>query len=96
MHADVVEQVRISRRYRDTVHPKFWGRITGTSSDQESAEWLAAKFDDLQGSLNIQRERKTRIRVPTWEEVVRNAPALAALHRDRILPLYAPLWRSSA
>jgi hypothetical protein len=44
MHKDVVEQVLISRRYRDTVHPRFWGRITGTSSDRESAEWLAAKF----------------------------------------------------
>ena len=44
MHRDVVEQALISRRYRDKVHPKFWGRITGTSSDQESAEWLAAKF----------------------------------------------------
>jgi Peptidase family M28 len=44
MHRDVVEQVLISRRYRDTVHPKFWGRITGTSSDRESADWLAAKF----------------------------------------------------
>lgn len=44
MHRDVVEQALISRRYRDTVHPKFWGRITGTSSDHESAEWLAAKF----------------------------------------------------
>jgi hypothetical protein len=44
MHRDVVEQALISRRYRDKVHPKFWGRIIGTSSDQESAEWLAAKF----------------------------------------------------
>ena len=44
MHRDVVEQALISRRYRDQVHPKFWGRITGTSSDHESAEWLAAKF----------------------------------------------------
>ena len=44
MHKDVVEQALISRRYRDTGHPKFWGRITGTSSDDESAEWLAAKF----------------------------------------------------
>ncbi len=44
MHKDVVEQALISRRYRDKVHPKFWGRIIGTSSDQESAEWLAAKF----------------------------------------------------
>ena len=44
MHRDVVEQTLISRRYRDSGHPKFWGRITGTSSDQESAAWLAGKF----------------------------------------------------
>src|SRR3954452_3205299 len=44
MHRDVVEQTRISQRYRDAGHPKFWGRITGTSSDRESAEWLAGKF----------------------------------------------------
>jgi hypothetical protein len=44
MHKDVVEQAQISRRYRDAGHPKFWGRITGTSSDAESAQWLAAKF----------------------------------------------------
>src|SRR6185503_11744441 len=44
MHMDVVEQAQISRRYRDAGHPKFWGRITGTSSDAESAQWLAAKF----------------------------------------------------
>jgi hypothetical protein len=44
MHQYVVEQAEISRRYRDKVHPKFWGRIIGTSSDAESAEWLAGKF----------------------------------------------------
>jgi hypothetical protein len=44
MHRYVVEQSAISRRYRDQGHPKFWGRITGTSSDAESAEWLAGKF----------------------------------------------------
>src|SRR3990172_11687871 len=27
MHRDVVAQALISRRYRDRVHPKFWGRI---------------------------------------------------------------------
>ena len=43
MHADVVEQAQISRRYRDQVHPKFWGRIIGSSSDAESAEWLAGQ-----------------------------------------------------
>jgi hypothetical protein len=44
MHRNVVEQAAISRRYRDQGHPKFWGRIIGTSSDRESADWLAAKF----------------------------------------------------
>src|SRR5690606_11483534 len=40
----VAEQAEISRRYRDQVHPKFWGRIIGTSADAESAEWLANHF----------------------------------------------------
>jgi Peptidase family M28 len=44
LHEYVVEQANISRRYRDQGHPKFWGRIIGTSSDQESAAWLAGKF----------------------------------------------------
>jgi hypothetical protein len=44
MHKDVVEQALISRNYRDKVHPKFWGRIIGSSADRASAEWLAAKF----------------------------------------------------
>lgn len=43
----VVEQAAISRRYRDQGHPKFWGRITGTSADAEDAEWLAAKFRSI-------------------------------------------------
>lgn len=47
LHTLVVEQAAISRRYRDMGHPKFWGRIIGTSSDAESAEWLAAKFRAL-------------------------------------------------
>ena len=44
MHRDVVAQALISRRYRDSGHPKFWGRIIGTSSDAESAEWLAQRL----------------------------------------------------
>ena len=43
----VDEQVAISRRYRDQGHPKFWGRIIGTSSDVESADWLSAKFKTI-------------------------------------------------
>ena len=43
----VVEQAEISRRYRDEVHPKFWGRIIGSSADAESAEWLEDKFQAI-------------------------------------------------
>src|SRR6266540_347599 len=44
LHRYVEEQAAISRRYRDQGHPKFWGRIIGTSADVESAEWLANRF----------------------------------------------------
>jgi hypothetical protein len=44
LHVYVVEQAAISRRYRDQGHPQFWGRITGTSGDSESAGWLAGHF----------------------------------------------------
>ena len=47
LHAYVVEQSGISRRYRDQGHPQFWGRIIGTSSDTESAQWLLDKFKQL-------------------------------------------------
>ncbi len=30
----------VSRRYRDAGHPQFWGRIIGSSADQENAQWL--------------------------------------------------------
>jgi len=44
MHQLVIEQANISRRYRDAGHPKFWGRITGTSADAEDVDWMMAKF----------------------------------------------------
>ena len=44
LHQYVEEQAAISRRYRDQGHPRFWGRIIGTSADAESAEWLASQF----------------------------------------------------
>ncbi|MBT72507.1 MAG: hypothetical protein CMQ15_10810 [Gammaproteobacteria bacterium] len=48
MQTYVVEQQDISRRYRDTVNPQYWGRIIGASSDWESAEWLEQKYRDLE------------------------------------------------
>ena len=36
LHRYVDEQAAISRRYRDQGHPKFWGRIIGSSADAEN------------------------------------------------------------
>ena len=47
MHKYVVELAQISRRYRDNGHPKYWGRVIGSSADHETAEWLAGKFNAL-------------------------------------------------
>jgi hypothetical protein len=47
MYGYVVELAEISRRYRDNGHPKYWGRIIGSSADQETAEWLAGNFKRL-------------------------------------------------
>ena len=44
MHQYVVDQANISRKYRDAGHPKFWGRIIGTSADAEDIDWMIAKF----------------------------------------------------
>ena len=42
----VEEICAISRRYRDAGH-QFWGRITGTSADDENAQWMMAKFHEI-------------------------------------------------
>src|SRR5438445_5296807 len=47
LHQYVEEQAAMSRRYRDQGHPKFWGRIIGTSADAENAAWLASKFKSI-------------------------------------------------
>jgi len=44
MHAYVVEQANIARKYRDQGHPKFWGRIIGTTADAEDVTWMMGKF----------------------------------------------------
>jgi len=36
--------------------------------------WLSMEFDDLQGKLSEQRVRSSRIRVPSWEELLRALP----------------------
>src|SRR5476649_326362 len=43
----VSDLAAISRRYRDAGHPQFWGRIIGTSADEETARWLMAKLTEV-------------------------------------------------
>jgi len=45
IHSYVEDLTAISRRYRDSGHPQFWGRIIGTSADAETAQWLVDKFN---------------------------------------------------
>jgi Peptidase family M28/PA domain len=52
IHKYVVEQAEISEHYRDDGHPQFWGRITGTSGDVESQQWLAKMFTQV-GLTNV-------------------------------------------
>ena len=72
MHRYVVEQAAISRRYRDQGHPKFWGRIIGTSGDAEDAEWLAARFKAIGlGDVHIQSVDLVPQWMPeTWEATI--------------------------
>jgi Peptidase family M28 len=44
LHEYVADMTAISRRYRDSGHPQFWGRIIGTSADDESQQWWLGKF----------------------------------------------------
>src|SRR5690242_11368243 len=43
----VVEQSAIARRYRDNGHPQFWGRLAGTSGDDEDVQWLLGKYRQI-------------------------------------------------
>jgi alkylhydroperoxidase family enzyme len=54
-------------------------RLEGRPVPEEPARifdpfWLSMEFDDLQGKLSEQRARPSRIRVPTFEEVLRTMP----------------------
>jgi hypothetical protein len=47
LHEYVEDLAAISRHYRDSGHPQFWGRIIGTSADAETAQWMVGKFNKL-------------------------------------------------
>jgi hypothetical protein len=89
MHRDVVAQAQISRRFRDNGHPKYWGRIIGTSSDTESAEWLAGRFRSV--GLSDVRIQPLDL-APQWTPVSWDVSVTMAgktLRMDSAQPTYA-------
>jgi hypothetical protein len=76
----VAEQTAIARRYRDAGN-QFWGRIIGTKSDHETADWMAQQLRAA-GAENVRLEP---IELPpqwlpeSWE--------VAAFHNGQNFPL---------
>jgi Peptidase family M28/PA domain len=47
IHQHVADQTAISRRYRDKGHLQFWGRVIGSSADDEDRQWLSDTFKHI-------------------------------------------------
>ena len=48
--------------------------LAGKDLIEDDPEWTTFSFDELQARLERQRNRSTRVRVPSWEEVERVLP----------------------
>jgi len=84
----------MSRRFRDDGHPQYWGRIIGSSSDAQSAEWLVQKFRSI--GLTDVRVQSLPIATPVWEPV--QPWEIAATSGNERLPLVSaqPVYESVA
>ena len=47
---------------------------TGKDLVAADPEWAGVSYDSLQGRLEAQRRKPTRLRIPDWDEVARNLP----------------------
>ena len=94
LHTFVIEQAAISRRFRDAGHPLYWGRIIGSASDADSAEWLAQRFRSI--GLSDVRIQSLPIAAPVWEPI--QPWAMIAHAGDERLPLTSaqPVYESAA
>jgi hypothetical protein len=88
----VDELAAMSRRYRDSGHPQFWGRIIGTEADAENARWLAGKFKTI--GLSDVREQRFDL-PPQW---MPQSWSVSASGDGKELPLGSaqPTYRSEA
>ena len=88
----VEELAAMSRRYRDSGHPQFWGRIIGTEADAENGRWLAGKFKTI--GLSDVREQRFDL-PPQW---MPQSWSVSASGGGKELPLGSaqPTYRSEA
>jgi alkylhydroperoxidase family enzyme/thiol-disulfide isomerase/thioredoxin len=47
---------------------------TGQDLVEDDPRWSEVSYDSLQGRLEAQRRKPTRLRIPPWDEVARNLP----------------------
>jgi len=83
LHELVVQQAAISRKFRDSGHAQYWGRIIGSSADEESAQWLFNQFRRI--GLSDVRIQSLPIPNPVWEPV--EPWSVYARTAERTLPL---------
>src|SRR5215471_5506775 len=88
----VEELAAMSRRYRDSGHPQFWGRIIGTEADAENGRWLTEKFKAI--GLSDVREQRFDL-PPQW---MPQSWSVSASGGGKDLPLGSaqPTYRSQA
>ncbi len=59
---------------RPTSRPSPLPKPTGKDLIEDDLEWTGVPYEELQERLERQKNKKTRVRVPTWEEVRAVAP----------------------
>jgi alkylhydroperoxidase family enzyme len=50
------------------------GKSTGKDQVEDDPAWARVGYDELQARMERQRNKTTRVRVPTWDEVARGLP----------------------
>ncbi len=88
IHQYVEDLTAISRKYRDSGHPQFWGRIIGTQADADTAQWMVDKFKKFGLSdVRIQPfELPPQWMPQSWE--ITAAGGGKTLHLDSAQPAY--------
>ncbi len=88
----VEDQSAISRKYRDEGH-QFWGRIAGTSADEENAQWLMEKF--RKAGLSDVHQQIFDL-APQWMPQAWKVTATSAEGKTMALESAQPTYRSPA